>query len=390
MKVGTGMVRQLVSALFVATLFLAWLALPAAAASGKDLVYVGTYTDLGSKGIYVFRFDPATGEPGPVDLAAETEQPSFLAVSENGRFLYSTNETNQFLGQKTGGASAFAIDPSTGNLKLLNQVSSMGAGPAHIAIDPSGHNVLLSNYGGGSVAVYRIAADGKLGENTAFIQHKGSSINHERQEGPHAHFIAFPPDNRFAVVADLGLDQVIAYPFQSWKGTLNGLPRISKSELGAGPRHLVFDGTGRFVYVINELHSTVTANRYDAASGGLTPLQTLSTLPKGFTGKNTAAEVALHPSGKFLYASNRGSDSIAVFAVDVAKGTLAPIEVVPTNGKKPRNFTFDPSGAWLLVGNQDSNTIVIFRVDPKTGRLTPTGKTVQVPTPACVLFVPET
>jgi 6-phosphogluconolactonase len=359
-----------------------------AAPATQDFVYIGTYTDHGSEGIYVCEFDPASGRLTSPVVAAKTPSPSFLAVAPGGDFLYAVNETDQFNGQAAGSVSAFSMDSSTGKLKLLNQVSSHGSGPAHIVLDRTGRFTLVANYGGGSVTVLPLLPDGKLGGSTAFVQHKGSSVNHERQEGPHAHAIAMSPDNRFAVVADLGLDQLLVYPFDASHGTL-GQPRIVKTDPGAGPRHLTFDNSGNFVYVINEMASTVTVYSYDPRDGVMAAIQTVSSLPANFNGKNDAAEILLHPSGKFLYASNRGDDnSIAVFAVDPSKGMLTLIERVATGGKTPRNFAIDPSGEWLLAANQDSNTVVTFRINRETGRLTPTGESSEVGSPTMVDFVP--
>lgn len=358
-----------------------------AAAVSKEFVYIATYTEHGSRGIYVCEFDPLTGRLTRPVLAAETSQPSFLAVSSDRKFLYAVNELSHFNGEPAGAVSGFSIDSSTGNLTLLDQVSSRGPGPAHLVLDRAGHFVLVANYDGGSVAVFRLLPDGTIGDSTAFVRHKGSSVNPQRQQGPHAHAIAMSPDNRFAIVADLGLDQLFVYPFDASSGTL-GLPRIARTQPGVGPRHLVFDSSGKFVYVINELSSTITVYSYMLRDGAMAPLQTISTLPGGFAGLNTAAEVVLHPSGKFLYASNRGDDnSIAVFAVDPKKGTLTPIEYVPAEGKIPRNFAIDPSGQWLLAANQDSNTVITLRIDRDSGRLTRTGQSIEVKSPAMVDFL---
>jgi len=352
-----------------------------------DFVYIGTYTDHGSEGIYVCEFDQATGRLTTPVLAARTSQPSFLVVAPGRQFLYAVNELDHFNGQSAGAVSAFSIDSSTGKLKLLNQVSSRGAGSAHIVLDRTARFALVANYTGGSVAVFPLLADGKIGESSAFVQHKGSSVDRERQEGPHAHAFAMSPDNRFAIVADLGLDRLLVYPFDSSRGAL-GEGRIIKTDPGAGPRHLTFSDTGRFVYVINEMASTITVYSYDSRDGAMTPLQTVSSLPANFTGKNGAAEIALHPSGKFLYASNRGDDnSIAVFAVDPSKGLLSLIERVSTRGKMPRHFAIDPSGKWLLAANQDSNTVVIFRINEVSGHLTRTAQSIEVNSPAMLEFV---
>ncbi len=356
-------------------------------AETKYLLYIGTYTDHGSKGIYAFSFDAATGRLTELGLAAETREPSFLAVDSAGRFLYAVNETSTYNGLPTGAVSAFAIHPETGKLSLLNQLSSKGEDPAHIALDRSGKFALVSNYTAGSVSVFPVLQDGRLGEASSFVQHTGSSVNPERQEGPHAHAVAPSPDNRFAVVADLGLDQLLVYRWDAVKGALGSNPQIVKAAPGAGPRHLAFSSDGRFLFVINELQSTITAYSYTAATGGLHDLQSISTRSAGSSGNNTAAEIEIHFSGKFLFASNRGDDNITVFAIDSNTGALTQIETDSTKGKTPRNFAIDPSGSWLLAANQDSNEIVVFKIYPKTGHLKPTGETVHVPSPVCVKFV---
>lgn len=360
-----------------------------AAASGDSgrLVYVGTYTD-GSKGIYAYRFDAITGKLTALGLAADSPNASFLALALDGHALYAVNEISSFNGQPTGSVSAFAVDLVTGKLSPLNRRSSRAEGPAYITVDRTGRYALVANYPIGSVAVFPILENGMLGEGSAFVQHKGSSVNAQRQQGPHAHAIAMSPDNHFAIVADLGLDQLIVYPFDPGKGYL-GPPRAVKTAPGTGPRHLVFSPNGRFLYVINEMSSTVVVYAYDAENGGLKQLQTISTLPTGFTGTNTAAEIDITSSGNFLYASNRGNDSIAVFAIDPAKGALTLLEVAPTGGKTPRNFVIDPTESWLLAGNQDSEDIVVFRIDVKTGHLTATGETVQISKPVCIKFLPQ-
>lgn len=359
-------------------------------AHGNYLVYIGTYTGPNSKGIYAYRFDPATGGLTSLGLAAETSSPSFLAVDPTQRFLYAVNEIANYQGGNSGGVSAFSIDRATGKLKLLNEVPSRGADPCFVSLDKSGKYVLVANYTGGSVAVFPVLKDGRLGEATAFAQPHGSSVNHERQQGPHAHMIRVTPDNRFALAPDLGLDELFVYRFDAARGSLEtNEPPFVKVHPGDGPRHFAFHPNGKFVYLISEMGGTVATFSYDEADGVLTQLERVSTLPKDFQGQNTAAEIAVHPSGKFLYASNRGHDSIAVFAIDPRKGRLTLIEHVSTHGKTPRNFAIDPTGSFLIAANQDSNNIVIFRIDPKTGRLTPTGKTVDLQSPACVTFVGE-
>lgn len=351
------------------------------------LVYVGTYTKQESKGIYAYRFQPATGKLTPVGLVAETENPSFLTLHPNRRFLYAVNEIANYEGQKAGSVSAFSVDGKTGKLTFLNKVSTRGTVPCHLVVDKSGKCLVVANYGSGSVAAFPVKDDGSLGEASAFVQHSGASAG-PRQKGPHAHMVQLSADNRFVLVPDLGLDQVITYRLNPLQGTLTAEGAPAEVTPGAGPRHLAFHPNGAFDYLINEMGSAVTAFGYDPAHGALSQLQTISTLPAGFTGINNSAEVEVHPNGRFLYASNRGHDSIAVFAIDARNGTLTLIGQVPTEGKTPRNFAIDPTGAYLLAANQDSGNIVPFRIDAKTGRLTPTGGEVKVPQPVCLIFLP--
>jgi 6-phosphogluconolactonase len=355
------------------------------------LVYIGTYTGKNSKGIYAFRFNASTGKLTPVGLAAESTSPSFLAVHPNHQYLYAVGEVNEFGGQKSGAVSAFSIDHKTGKLTLLNQVSSRGTGPCHLSVDKTGKNVLVANYDGGSVAVLPVNADGRLREASAFIQHTGSSINKERQEAPHAHCIFNSPDNRFALAADLGLDEVVVYHFDAARGSLTpNDPPFGKTPPGSGPRHFAFHPNGRLVYVIDEIKCTVSTFSYDPARGALNLLDTVSTLPDGYniTSNDSTAEMRVLPSGKFAYGSNRGPDSIAVFGINPAKGTLTPVEIVSTQGKTPRGFNIDPTGSFLIAANQDSDTLVVFRIDPNTGRLTPTGQKIEAYAPVDVEFVP--
>jgi 6-phosphogluconolactonase len=270
-------------------------------------------------------------------------------------------------------------------------VASKGGGPCYITVDKSGKYVLVANYDGGSVAVFPILEDGHLGEASSFVQHSGHGTNPQRQEGPHAHSIDLSPDNRLAVVDDLGLDETLVYRFDSAKGSLandaSNDAKVAKAAPGAGPRHFAFHPNGKFGYVINEMQSTVTAFRYDATDGALHPLRTISTLPKDFARENSAAEIEVHPSGKFLYASNRGHDSIAVFAIDGNTGALTLIEYVPTKGASPRSFEIAPGGSLLFAANEKSDNIVLFRINEQTGRLTPTGQALEVSQPVCVKFV---
>ena len=358
--------------------------------SDDRIMYIGTYTRAPSKGIYAFRLQPngALTPLGDAGLVAETENPSFLAVHPNQRFLYAVNEVSRYEGREAGSVSAFSIDRATGTLTLLNRVSSRGGGPCHLSIDASGKWLFVANYGGGSVAAFPIGADGKLGDASSFFQHTGSSVNKARQAGPHGHAVVVSPDNRFVLAADLGLDRVLTYRIDPSAGGLAPAdPPFSTIAPGSGPRHLSIRADGKFAYVLGEMLSQVIALRYDAARGSMTALQTLSTLPEGFTGENSGAELALHPNSKFVYTSNRGHDSIAAFRIDAAAGTLTAIGHPPTQGKTPRNFAIDPSGQFLFAANQNSGTVVVFRIDLETGALTPAGTVMPVPSPVSAVFV---
>jgi 6-phosphogluconolactonase len=374
-----------------ALLLLTFLSVSATQASpGKYLFYVGTNTEDGakSKGIYAYRFDAVTKEIKSLGLAAETTNPSFVAPSPDGRFLYAVNEVGNYKGPNSGGVSAFSIDRPTGKLTFLNEVASRGADPCYIIVDKSGRYVLVANYIGGSVAVFPIFADGKLGEASAFVQHTGKGPNAERQEGPHAHSIDLSADQRYAMVDDLGLDEVLVYKFDAAKGTLTpNDPPFTKVDAGAGPRHFAFRPDGKFAYVITEMGHTVTVFSNDSASGRLQLLQSITTLPKDFKGRNDDAEIQIHPSGKFLYASNRGDDSIAIYAIDRNKGALTHVGIVSTGGKEPVSFEIDPTGTLLFAENQKSDSIVVFKIDQNTGQLTPDVRLLDIPSPVCLKFV---
>ena len=365
--------------------------LPQAAKEGPTnsefVVFVGTYTRQDSKGIYGYRFQPATGQLTPIGLVAETENPSFLALHPNRRVLYAVNEISNYEGQSAGSVSAFSIDGKTGMLTLLNRVSTRGTIPAHLVVDQTGKSLVVANYGSGSVAVFPLKADGSIGAASAFVQHTGSSSG-PRQKGPHAHAVNLSADNRFVFVPDLGLDQVLSYRLDPGKGTLvPNDPPFTKVTQGSGPRHFAFHPNGQAAYTLSEMGSLVTVFAYDRTGGKLKEIQTISTLPKDFSGTNNSAELEVHPNGRFLYASNRGHDSIAVFAIDPTANTLTLVEHVSAQGKIPRNFAIDPTGAYLLAANQNTNNIVVFRIDQKTGRLTPTGGEVKTPSPVCILFL---
>jgi 6-phosphogluconolactonase len=355
------------------------------------LVYIGTYTGGKSKGIYVSRFDSTNGKLGTPELAAEAVSPSFLAIHPNRRFLYAANETGDFAGKKSGAVSAFVLEPNSGKLTPLNQQPSGGDGPCHVAVDKTGKTLLVANYGSGSVEALPIKPDGSLDAPTSFIQHRGSSVDKQRQQAPHGHFITTDSANRFALACDLGLDKVVVYKFDPANSSLvaNDPPSASVTP-GSGPRHLAFHSGGRFAYVINEMKCTMTAFSYDPARGELKELQNLSTLPEGEAVKPnySTAEVEAHRSGKFLYGSNRGHDSIVVFATDPATGKLSYVENISTQGRTPRSFGIDPTGNFLLAANQDSENVVVFRIDQNTGRLAATGTSIEVGKPVCVVFVP--
>ncbi len=352
-------------------------------------VYIGTYTKELSKGIYVAHFDASTGMLSKPELAAETTNPSFVAIRPCRRYLYSVGEMAQFDGKKSGAVSAFKIDPSTGKLRLLNQAESRGAGPCHVSVDKTGKYVLVANYGAGNAAVIAIKDDGSLGESTAFVQHEGSGPDSKRQKGPHAHSINLAADNRFAFVADLGLDKVMIYKFDQAKGTLvpNEMP-FATVQPGGGPRHFAFHPGSRHAYVINEMGNTITVFNYDSAAGTLKEVQTVPTLPSDFTEKSYTAEVVVHPSGKFVYGSNRGHNSIAVFSVDQSTGRLTFVEHVSSKGKFPRNFCIDPTGGWMIVANQDTDNVLVYKIDQATGKITYADQEYTVGRPVCIRFMP--
>lgn len=357
----------------------------AAAQSRSYLMYVGTYTGpkTNSKGIYAWRYE--NGKFAPLGMVAETPNPTFLTIHPKGRYLYAANEVPEFEGERAGSVTAFSIDPAGGALKAMNAVSAKGPGPCYVSVDRTGRYVLVANYVGGSVAVLPIGADGKVGAASAFVQHSGSSANAQRQKEPHAHCIKPSPDNKYVLAADLGIDQLVVYRFDAKKGTLTpNDPPAGKLKPGAGPRHFAFHPKKKLVYQINELDSTVTAFQWN--NGALTEMQTISTLPSGWTGSTTTAEIIVHPSGRFLYGSNRGHDSIAVFSID-GSGKLSAVDHTSTQGQTPRNFVLDPAGEHLLAANQRSDNIVVFRIDRTTGKLTPTGDKLEAPSPVCIRFV---
>ena len=362
---------------------------PTPVATDSYIVYVGTFPSPTSKGIYSFRFDAATGQPSSsvATLMAESPKPGTLALHPNGEFLYAANEIDRYGGKASGAISAFAIREG-GRLELLNVQASGGPGPCYVSVDPSGRCALVAHYNGGCVSTLPISPDGRLGEVATFLQHSGSSVNPQRQTHAYAHWIGTDVTGRHALVCDLGLDKVFSYRFDAGRATLEANdPPFVLVKPGFGPRHLAFHPNGRWAYVINEMGNAMLVLAYDAARGALHEIQSLSTLPADFTGENTCAEVAVHPNGRFVYGSNRGHDSIAVFAVDESSGKLTLVQHQSTLGRTPRGFALDPSGRWLLAGNQSSDNVHVFRVDPVTGNLTPTEWKIEVGSPSCFVFV---
>jgi 6-phosphogluconolactonase len=352
-------------------------------------IYVGTYTGPKSQGIYSLEFSEVGGFSKKATLAAETPSPSFLAVHPSGKYLYAANEVGSFEGKKTGSVSAFEVHPFSGPLKPLNQQPSGGADPCYVVVDPSGKNLLVANYSGGSIEVVPIGPDGKLGEPTSVIQHRGTSIDKSRQSTPHAHSIDLDASGKLAFAADLGLDKILIYGFDPTKGTLtpHSTP-FATLKPGSGPRHFAFHPDGKHAYVINEIASTVTALDYDPAAGALTETQTISTRAPGGKPGNSTAEILVHPSGKFVYGSNRGDDSLVIYSVEPASGKLTLVGHQLTGGKTPRSFGIDPSGKYLFAANQGSDSLVAFKVDEATGLLKQIGEPATVPSPVCVKFAP--
>ena len=360
-----------------------------AVAGDRWLVYFGCYTNekTGSKGIYVSRFDGAAGVLEEPALAVETGSPSFLALHPNGKFLYAVGEAD--VPGFTGGAvSAFAINRPDGTLRPVNQADSTGKGPCHISLDATGRMAMIANYGGGSVASYQIKDDGSLAGPVSFIQHEGSSANPQRQKVPHAHSFNPSPDNRFGLACDLGLDKVLTYKTYPAAGRITASSSVALPP-GSGPRHFAFHPSGKFAFVNNELTLTASTFSYAAGTGALTLVDTVSTLPAGVADKSgfSTAETVAHPSGKVVYVSNRGHDTIAVFTCDPATGKLTLIQNAAAEGQVPRNFCLDPSGRWMIVAHQNSNSAALFKVDPDTGRLEYTGRKIQVGGAVCVRFL---
>jgi 6-phosphogluconolactonase len=349
-------------------------------------LYVGTYTSGKSEGIYGYRMDRVSGALTRFN-AFKSVNPSFLTIDRSKRYLYAVNEVGEYAGKPGGGVSAFAIDPLTGNLRLLNEQATQGADPCYLTIDSRRRALLVANYTGGNVSVLPVRSDGTLGMVIDLEQHQGSSVK-EQQKGPHAHCIILDHSERHALAADLGIDKVMIYRFDRSNGKLTPATQPwVQLQPGAGPRHLTFHPNGKYLYVISELDSTLTAFRYNELNGTLSQIETVSTLPRDFTGVSYCADVHVSPSGKFLYGSNRGHDSIVAFEIDPRTGKLSLVQHVSTQGSWPRNFTLDPAGRFLLVANQRTDNVVIFSIDLRSGQLTPTGVTEQIPSPVCLKFL---
>ena len=372
---------KLFSALVLAPLFLAHLAM-------AQIMYVGTYTEGTSKGIYAYRFDATTGKLASMGLMAETPDPTFLALHPSGKYLYAVNELNTFQGKKTGGVTAYSIDRATGKLTQLNQVSSGGPGPCHLIVDATGKTLMVANYAGGSFASFPIGADGKLGEAASFIQETGSSVDKSRQSEPHAHSVNLPKNNKFMLGADLGTDKIMIFRLDAAHGKITPSdPPSASVKPGSGPRHMVIAPDQKHVYVLSEMGSSVTTFEYNPDTAAMKELDMVSALPAGFKGQSSGAEIAIANNGNFVYASNRGNDSIAVFRVDKKTGKLTLIQNQSTLGKQPRAFALDPTGNYLIAGNQQTNTMATFKVDRNTGMLSPTGDKYDLGAPVTFVFL---
>jgi 6-phosphogluconolactonase len=349
----------------------------------QRVVYIGTYTGESSKGIYAFRFDDSSGALTPIGLVAETPSPSFLTASANGRFVYAVNELQTFGGASSGSVTAFAVDQATAKLTEISVQPSNGAGPCHLSLDRTGRYLAVANYGGGNYSLFPVSADGGLQPATSVVTGAGSEPGSPK---PLGHMVSFDADNRFLIAADKGLDRMLVYRFDRATGALTpNQPPSATLPRGSGPRHFAFHPNGRWVFTINEQAATITTFAWEQKSGTLTIAGSVPTRPEGVTGGSTA-EIAVHPSGRFVYGSNRGHDSIAVFTVG-ADGALTLVEHESTRGQTPRNFALDPTGRWLIAANQRSNTLAVFSIDRATGALSPVGPLSSVGSPVSIIFM---
>lgn len=347
-------------------------------------LFIGTYTQDNSQGINLAHFNTETGELKDIAIAAPTANPTFLALHPNGKYLYCVNESGKTANEEIGGISAFAIDDKK-NLTPLNAVAA-GGGLCHLSIDATGKYLLAAAYGGGWVEVWALKTNGEIGERTQFLQHPTETDGNEKQKKPHGHQFILSPDNRFSFAVDLGLDKIFMHHFDATTGKFSPTnPAFAAIADGSGPRHLVFNSDATFAYVINELGNTITVFKH--RDGALENLQTIATLPENFGGKSYTAEITIHPNGQFLYGSNRGRDSIAIYSIDAATGKLKQIGEALTEGRNPRHFSISPDGKWLLAANQSDHSIIVFRVDQASGMLTKTSLVKNIPgEPVCLLF----
>ncbi len=359
--------------------------------SKEMLLYVGTYTQKGSEGIYVYKFNQETGILSRLHTVKNVVEPSYLTIEKDRKFLYAVNETEEYEGKKSGAVSAFAIDRKTGDLKFLNKVPSLGGAPCFITVSENKKFALVANYLGGNVSVHPVKNDGSLGASIDLQQNSGTGANKDRQEAAHAHSITLDEKNRFAVACDLGVDKVFIYEFDEKNGKLKANPNqpFYQTKAGAGPRHFTFHKSGKLAFVINELDLTISSLEYDDKKGTLKEIQTVSTLPADALRKGaTCADLHISPNGKFLYGTTRGHDSFAVFKLDEKTGGLEFVQNISTGGKTPRNFTIAPNGKFLLAANQNSDSIIVFSIDEDTGKLTQTGNTAAVSMPVCLKLIP--
>jgi len=356
--------------------------------TGMQKLLVGSYSPADEAGIKCYEFDPGSGTLTFLSGTSGIENPSFLAVHSNGIFIYAVSETDNREGNSSGGVASFRVVSDKGELEKINEVTSGGAAPCHISLDRSEQVLLAANYNGGNIVAFQIKKDGSLGEMSSFHQHTGSGTNPSRQKGPHAHSINTDPSNQYAMVADLGLDKLFVYKFDVSTGSLVlNDPPYARVQDGAGPRHLAFHPDGSIAYLINEMASTITVFNYDSGNGRLKEVQTISTLPADFKGRNSTAEVVVDPSGRYLYGSNRGHDSIAVFSIDQDGGKLEFLQHRSTGGNSPRNFCLSPDGKFLLAANQRSDNLLVFPLDEASGEILDPVEKISLKAPVCIRFM---
>lgn len=353
--------------------------------AGTVRLYIGTFSVRGSEGIYVYDWDLNTGQFQEIQTLSGRESPSFLTIHPNGKYLYSANREGIVEGENWGSVSAYAIDQATGKLSVLNDRSAFGAGACHVNTDHTGRLLYVSNYGEGNFTVYPILENGRIGENKYNFQYEGRGPNANRQEKPHLHSAMPSPDNRYVFAADLGTDRLYAYRVKARRAKLKPAktPWV-EIEPGGGPRHFTFHPNGKWVYVAEELSAHVTAFQYNAGRGAMRKIQRLSTLPEGYDDPSFCADIHVHPNGRFLYVSNRGHNSLAIYRIDQQTGRLSLIDTPGVEGNWPRNFLISPDGRWCLVANERSDNIAVFSIDGESGKLTFTGRELNIPSPVCL------